>query len=83
MAESAGKMYALAIVLGLLAIVATVLRLYARRIKQASLSWDDYMILPALVRQVIPGSFLISAGSCEVDLKSAFRNWHSRLHDYR
>ena len=50
MAESAGKMYALAIVLGLLAIVATVLRLYARRIKQASLSWDDYMILPALVR---------------------------------
>ena len=49
MADSAGKMYALAIVLGLLAIVATVLRFYARRMKQASLSWDDYMILPALV----------------------------------
>ena len=49
MAESAGKMYALAIVLSLLAIVATVLRFYARRIKQASLSWDDYIILPALV----------------------------------
>lgn len=49
MAESAGKMYALAIVLSLLAIVATLLRFYARRIKQASLSWDDYMILPALV----------------------------------
>ena len=47
--ESAGKMYALAIVLGLLAIAATILRFYARRIKQASLSWDDYMILPALV----------------------------------
>lgn len=49
MAESAGKMYALATVLSLLAIVATVLRFYARRMKQASLSWDDYMILPALV----------------------------------
>lgn len=49
MAESAGEMYALAIILGLLAIVVTVLRFYARRIKQASLSWDDYMILPALV----------------------------------
>ena len=48
--ESAGKMYALAIVLGLLAIGATALRFYARRMKQASLSWDDYMILPALVR---------------------------------
>ena len=49
MVESVGKMYALATVLGLLAIVATALRFYARRIKQASLSWDDYMILPALV----------------------------------
>ncbi|CAD6569874.1 MAG: hypothetical protein ASARMPRED_003298 [Alectoria sarmentosa] len=48
MAESAGKMYALATVLSLLAIMATVLRFYARRMKQASLSWDDYMILPAL-----------------------------------
>ncbi|CAD6584913.1 MAG: hypothetical protein ASARMPREDX12_001790 [Alectoria sarmentosa] len=49
MAESAGKMYALATVLSLLAIMATVLRFYARRMKQASLSWDDYMILPALL----------------------------------
>lgn len=49
MPESAGKMYALAFVLSLLAIVATVLRFYARRMKQASVSWDDYMILPALV----------------------------------
>ncbi|CAF9940665.1 MAG: hypothetical protein ALECFALPRED_008785 [Alectoria fallacina] len=49
MAESAGKMYALATVLSLLAIMATILRFYARRMKQASLSWDDYMILPALL----------------------------------
>lgn len=53
MAESAGKMYALATVLSLLAIVATGLRFYARRIKQASLSWDDYMILPALVCRTV------------------------------
>ena len=49
MTESAGKMYALATVLSSLAFVATILRFYARRMKQASLSWDDYMILPALV----------------------------------
>lgn len=42
-------MYALATVLSLLAIVVTILRFYARRIKQASLSWDDHMILPALL----------------------------------
>ena len=54
MAESAGKMYALATVLSLLAIIATALRFYARRIKQASLSWDDYIILPALVCWVMP-----------------------------
>ncbi|KAL9071978.1 MAG: hypothetical protein Q9161_003910 [Pseudevernia consocians] len=54
MAESAGKMYALATVLSLLAIIATALRFYARRIKQASLSWDDYIILPALVCWAMP-----------------------------
>ncbi|KAF6225282.1 hypothetical protein HO133_010480 [Letharia lupina] len=48
MADSAGKMYALALVLSLLTIVVTALRFYARRMKQAALSWDDYMILPAL-----------------------------------
>ena len=53
MAESAGRMYALAIILSLLAMIATAMRFYARRIKQATLSWDDYMILPALVRCAI------------------------------
>ena len=53
MAESAGKMYALAVILSLLAMMATAMRFYARRIKQATLSWDDYMILPALVRFAI------------------------------
>ena len=49
MEESPGKMYALAIVLTLLAMLAVALRLYARRIKSAGLAWDDHMILPALV----------------------------------
>ena len=48
--ESAGKMYALAAVLSVLAIVAVILRFYARSVKQTALSWDDYAILPALVR---------------------------------
>ncbi len=51
MAESAGKMYAIATVLSILAIVAIVLRFYARRIKRTALWWDDYTILLALVRQ--------------------------------
>ena len=51
MADSAGEMYAIATVSSILAIVAVILRFYARRIKQTALSWDDYMILPALVRQ--------------------------------
>lgn len=51
MADSAGMMYALAIVLSILATVAVVLRFYAKRIKQTALWWDDYMILLALVRR--------------------------------
>ena len=42
-------MYALAIVLSVLAIVAVILRFSARRVKQTALSWDDYAIMPALV----------------------------------
>ncbi|KAI4252134.1 MAG: hypothetical protein LQ352_004456 [Teloschistes flavicans] len=48
MSESPIKMYALAAVLSLLAIVATVLRFYARHIKKAGYSWDDMVLLPAL-----------------------------------
>ena len=80
--ESAGKMYALAIVLGLLAIVATVLRFYARRIKQASLSWDDYMILPALVRCALLEASGPVLRAAKLTLRSAFHHWHSRLHDH-
>ena len=54
MDESPGKMYALAIVLSILATVAVVLRFYARRLKKVSLSWDDYLIVLALV-MFLPG----------------------------
>ena len=60
MAESAGTMYALATVLSVLAIVAVILRFYARRVKQTALSWDDYAILPALVRHFPNTAHLLS-----------------------
>ena len=51
MAESPEKMYVLAAVLMLLAIVAVMLRFYSMHTKKVGLStWDGYMILPALVR---------------------------------
>ena len=50
MEESPGKMYALATVLSILATVAVILRFYARRIKKVHLSWDDYLVVLALVR---------------------------------
>lgn len=49
MDESPGKMYALAIVLSVLAIVAVVSRFYARRIKKGNLFLDDYLVVLALV----------------------------------
>lgn len=42
-------MFALATVLSILAIVAVVLRFCARRRKRTALSWDDYVLLPALL----------------------------------
>lgn len=49
MGESPGKMYALATVLTVLATVAVILRFYARRVKKVCPSWDDYLIVLALV----------------------------------
>ena len=59
MVESPGKMYALATVLTTLAIVAVILRFYSRRIKKVPPSWDDYLIVLALVR--FPHPILMSA----------------------
>ena len=55
MEESPGKMYALATILILLALVAVILRFHARRMKNAKLSWDDYLIFVALVSTVATG----------------------------
>ena len=64
MADSAGMMYALATVLSVLAIVAVILRFYARRVKHIALSWDDYAILPALVRHFPNTAHLLSQWKC-------------------
>jgi hypothetical protein len=47
--ESPGKMYALATILMVLAIVAVILRVHARRMTKASLAWDDFLVTVALV----------------------------------
>jgi len=47
--ESPGKMYALATILMVLAIVAVILRVHARRMTKASLAWDDFLVTIALV----------------------------------
>ena len=60
MGETPGKMYALATVLTLLATIAVLLRIYARKIKNAILAWDDYMILLALVSRVSREVHLLS-----------------------
>lgn len=49
MAETPGKMYALATVLTLLATGAVAFRLKARRLRKADLAWDDYTVFLALV----------------------------------
>ncbi|KAL8930017.1 MAG: hypothetical protein Q9172_000249 [Xanthocarpia lactea] len=62
MDESPGKMYALAVVLSSLAIVATGLRFYSRHIKKAGYSWDDYAVLPALVFYAVVLSQILTFG---------------------
>lgn len=64
MEESPGKMYALAAVLTLLAIVAVMLRFYARRIKKICPSWDDYLVVLAMVTRP-----LLRSISRRVDLR--------------
>lgn len=55
MGETPGKMYALATVLSILAIVAVTLRFYSRRIKKVSPSWDDFSVVLALVSTIATG----------------------------
>lgn len=48
--ESPGRTYALAATLTLLAVVAVILRIYARHKSKVDLGWDDCMVLFGLVR---------------------------------
>ena len=78
MTDSAGKMYALATVLSVLAIVAVILRFYARRVKQTALSWDDYAILPALVRHFRALHTYRHTG--RADIQAVIHDWHRGMH---
>ena len=77
MAETPGKMYALAFVLTVLAIVAVFLRFYSRRIKKVGASWDDYLIVLALV-----GLFPIILASGRITYEPVFpKDLHYRHGD--
>ena len=67
MGETPGKMYALAIVLTLLAAVAVLLRLYARKLMNVILAWDDYLIFCALVGHASQVTHLLSRDRCADD----------------
>lgn len=43
------EIYLIASSMTILPLIAIALRFYARSLKKAGLSWDDYMILPAMV----------------------------------
>ena len=83
MEESPGKMYALAVVLTLLAMLAVALRFYARRIKSAGLAWDDYMILPALVHAFFSGGLLLGTFTFRTKVLIDLYSWNSGLYDRR
>ena len=57
MGDTPAGMYALVIVMSLLAIIATGLRFQARFLKKNGISYDDYAILAALI-------FTIATGIC-------------------
>ena len=80
MGESPGKMYALAVVLTLLAIAAVLLRLYARRITKQRLEWDDYMVFPALVGPIELAQDLPALAVWKLNSTVAFYHRDSRLH---
>lgn len=76
MAESPERMYAIATIMTVLALLAVGLRFWARHVKKSGLSWDDYMILPALV--CFPIVSLVQARS--LILAIAVHDRYSYLH---
>ena len=80
MGETPGKMYALAVVLTLLAIAAVLLRIYARRITKQRLEWDDYMVFPALVSPTNLAQDLPALALRKLKSTAALHHRNSRLH---
>jgi len=76
MAESPEKMYAIATIMTILALLAVGLRFWARHVKKSGLSWDDYLILPALV--CYSSIFHLRARHLTFDIALYIR--HSYLH---
>ena len=81
MAETPGKMYALASVLTVLAILAVILRFYSRRIKKVSASWDDYLIVLALVGLfpvILASEWVTYNSGCSKDFHYCYGDLHVR-----
>ena len=81
MAETPGKMYALASVLTVLAILAVILRFYSRRIKKVGASWDDYLIVLGLVGffpVILTSGWVTYNSGCPKDLHYCYGNLHVR-----
>ena len=76
MGETPGKMYALAIVLTLLAVLAVLLRLHARKLKNAILAWDDYFIFGALVGHAPRFKKVLSRDECVDKVDTAIHDWY-------
>ena len=52
MGQSPGQVVGVTTFLGILALLAIVLRYRARRLKKVGLGWDDYTIVAAMVRSL-------------------------------
>lgn len=78
MAETPGKMYALATVLTLLAVTAVGLRFKARYLRKADLAWDDYTIALALVNET--HYRYIEGSSRWLTRSSAIYHWYGDMH---
>lgn len=69
--RSASALLALASVLLALSLITVILRFYARRHQKASIQWDDWMTLPALVNfspPPIPVGSLLTSQQCRLPL---------------
>ncbi|KAL8832109.1 MAG: hypothetical protein Q9191_000466 [Dirinaria sp. TL-2023a] len=84
MAETPAAMYGIATSMTILALVAIALRFYARHIKKTGYSWDDWMILPAMLF-TIATAICMFVGAADgqlaqhVELKNHHPHWTNRI----